>query len=338
MKKIYLYPISGRAGDDAVNPYMGNLTEALKKNFTVVNAAFPSTIGIFDILKYLRQVDAVYFNWSEELPSLSRGRIQGIFFLLLLQYLKHSSIKVIWTLHNKESHFKKNRFLKKSLFNQMLNKSDVILTHAQEGLELIPDGKTSFFAHHPVSNAYSLPEKQKEYSYDMIIWGAISPYKGISAFLKFLEERDLFPEYRILLAGRITTPDLAAELEAYGQKYDNLEIIDEFVETDRLIELIQVSKITLFTYHSDSVLSSGALMDSLTYGATILGPGVGAFKDLSELGLIETYTDFNSLVAKADFLLNSPEENKTRKLMLTEFMETNSWSQFSNILLKLIGQ
>ncbi len=86
-----------------------------------------------------------------------------------------------------------------------------------------------------------------------------------------MEERELIRKYRILLAGKITTPELAKELEAYKQKYDNLEIMGGYVEIERLIELIQASKITLFTYHSESILSSGALMDSLTYGATIVG-------------------------------------------------------------------
>ncbi len=338
MKKVYLYPLTARNKSVVVNPYMGNLRDALNENFQVVNAKKPSTTGIFDILRYLGKVDVVYFNWSEELPSLHRGRIQGIFLLLLLQCLKHSSIKVIWTLHNKESHFEKNSFLKKKLFAQMLKRSDVIITHAKEGLGLIPDGKASFFTHHPVSNTYSLPEKRKEYFYEIIIWGNISPYKGISAFLKFLEERGLIRKYRILLAGKITTPELAKELEAYREKYDNLEIMDEFVETEKLIELIQSSRITLFTYHSESILSSGVLMDSLTYGATIVGPRVGAFKDLHELELIETYTDFNSLVGVVDPLLNSLEENHTRKLRMAEFMEANSWSQFSSTLLKLFGQ
>ena len=337
MKKVYLYPITGRAGDSVTNPYMGNLTEALNENFQVLNEAFPSTIGVFDILRYLREVDVIYFNWSEDVPSLHRGRLQGIFLLLLLQYLKLSSIKVIWTLHNKESHFKKNRFLKKKLFTQMLKKSDVIITHASEGLGLIPDGKISCFAHHPVSKTPSLPKLQKEYTHDLIIWGTISPYKGITTFLKFLEEEDLIRKYRILMAGKITTPDLKKELRAYSQKYDNLELIDGYVKAERLTELIQTSKITLFTYHSESILSSGALMDSLTYGATIVGPEIGAFNDLSELGLIETYTDFNSLTSVVDLLLTSQEENLARQIKVAEFMEANSWAQFSKTLLKLIN-
>ena len=40
------------------------------------------------------------------------------------------------------------------------------------------------------------------------------------------------------------------------------------------------SKSVLFTYAEGSVLSSGALMESLAYGLNVVAPNVGAFKDV----------------------------------------------------------
>ncbi len=131
MKNIYLYPLTARTKNAVINPYIGNLRDALGKNYNVLNAHKPSTTGIFDILRYIRKVDVVYFNWSEELPSLHRGRAQGIFLLVLLQYLKLSGVMIVSTLHNKKSHFDKHSKLKKRLYGQMLKKSDLIITHAR---------------------------------------------------------------------------------------------------------------------------------------------------------------------------------------------------------------
>ena len=214
MKKIYLYPLTARTENAVINPYIGNLRDALGKNYNVLNAHKPSTTGIFDILRYIRKVDVVYFNWSEELPSLHRGRAQGIFLLILLQYLKLSRVMIIWTLHNKKSHFDQHSRLKTRLYAQMLKKSDLIITHASEGLDIIPEGKRASFQHHPVSIPIATNNHHQKSQFDIIIWGTVSPYKGISAFLNFLEERDLIRKYRIQLAGKITTPDLAMELEA----------------------------------------------------------------------------------------------------------------------------
>jgi hypothetical protein len=222
------------------------------------------------------------------------------------------------------------------LYRQMLKKSDLIITHAREGLSLIPEGKKACFQHHPVTISPLDPGPPKAFSYDIIIWGTIYPYKGITTFLNFLEQKGIIGKYRILIAGKIVTQTLADELLAYHQKYDNLELINGYIEEKRLIELVRASRIALFTYHSESILSSGALMDSLSYGATIVGPSVGAFNDLHELGLIETYTDFNSLVGVVDRLLSLPGEDPSRQEKLAGFMSANSWSEFSLTLLKLI--
>lgn len=338
MKKVYLYPLSANTENGVYNPYISNLRDALNTHFDVINADKPSRTGIFDILKYLRKLDVVYLNWGEEVPENKYGRVQGIFLLLLLQYLKLSSIQTIWTLHNKKSHYSHSRLLKKMLYNQMLKTSDLIITHAREGLKLIPEGKLACFQHHPVTNSLIKQEPSKKHSFDIIIWGTIYPYKGIHTFLRFLEDKGFIEKYRILIAGKIVTKTLADELQDYNQKYSNLKIMDGFIEQERLIELVHASKITLFTYHSDSILSSGVLMDSLTYGATIVGPTVGAFNDLHQLGLIETYTDFNSLISVVDKTLSSEQENSSRQSKLGEFILANSWNEFSLTVQKLIEQ
>jgi len=338
MKKVYLYPLTARTQNAVINPYMGNLRDALNNHFEVVNASKPSKTGIFDILKYLRKVDVVYFNWSEEVPQLHRGRIQGIFMLILLHYLKLSSILMVWTLHNKETHFTGHKWLKKRLYSQMLKKSDLIITHASDGLNLIPEGKSATFQHHPAAERMTFPAREKPCQFDLIIWGTIAPYKGITTFLKYLEGEGILHNYRILLAGKVTSQSLANELMAFENKYSNLIVMDGYVEESRLIELVRDSKITLFTYQSDSVLSSGALMDSLTYGATIVGPAVGAFNDLKELELIHTYSDFRSLTEVLDQLLATSEENISRQQKIDGFLARNSWDQFSTTIFNLIEQ
>ena len=338
MKKVYLYPLSARTTLGVVNPYIANLRDALSEHFEVVNAGRPSKSGIFDILRYLRNTDVVYLNWGEEVPENSYGRIQGFFLLILMQYLKRSPIFIIWTLHNKSSHYSEYRWLKKRLYHQMLKKSDLIITHAKEGLDLIPAGKAACFRHHPVKELLVNPGRPNAFTYDIIIWGTIYPYKGIHTFLNYLEENGSIEKYKILIAGKIITQPLAVELQAYHEKYKNIELIDGFIEKEQLIEYVQASRITLFTYHSDSILSSGVLMDSLTYGARIVGPAVGAFRDLNELGLIETYIDFPSLISAVDRELASNDENPARREKLSEFILANSWHEFSKTLLKLIEE
>lgn len=338
MKKVYLYPLTARTKNAVINPYIGNLRDALNENFEVVNASKPSSVGIFDIIRYLGKLDVVYLNWSEEVPSLHRGRLQGIFMLILLPWLKMKSIMIVWTLHNKKTHSDHRGWLKARLYEQMMKKSDLIITHAREGLKLIPEGKMASFQHHPVSKPVAIPMRNKGFKFDIIIWGTIAPYKGITNFLKFIEHNKSISKYRILLAGKVTNSELAEQLQDFEARHKNLLLMDGYVEQEQLIQLIQESKISLFTYHSDSVLSSGALMDSLACGASIVGPAVGAFNDLRDLGLIETYADLQALNDVIDDLLASSDKHPARQKDISEFIAANTWDNFSLSIRNLIEQ
>ncbi|MCK5136584.1 MAG: glycosyltransferase [Bacteroidales bacterium] len=339
MKNLYLYPITARNKTGIINPYVGNLRDALKKHYNVVNVDKPSKSGIFDILMYIRKIDIIYLNWIEELPGLHWGVLQSIFFIIILYYIKCSRIKIVWTLHNKTSHFDKHQLIKSILYSQMLKKSDLIVTHAAEGLNHIPAKTPSAFIHHPMrslddtrTSDDGLPE------YDIIIWGTISPYKGVDSFLEYLYKNGIIMNYKILIAGNVTTIALTRKLQQFMAEFENLKLINEFVAETELMSMIRKSKIVVFTYHSDSVLSSGALMDSLSQRATIIGPKAGAFNDLSKIGLIETFIDCQELVIKIDMLLKSSKDQDERKQNINKFIKENSWEDFSVTISHLMNK
>src|SRR5690606_21324428 len=68
-----------------------------------------------------------------------------------------------------------------------------------------------------------------------------------------------------------------------------------FIEDSQLREYLLRSRVILFTYKLDSVLSSGALVYSLNFNKKIVGPRGGAFKDLHPI--VECYDSFNDLLA-----------------------------------------
>ena len=74
----------------------------------------------------------------------------------------------------------------------------------------------------------------------------------------------------------------------------------------------------MFYLQGKSVLSSTALMYSLGHGANIIGPNVGAFRDLKEFNLINTYESCDDL-QKVQINENRVDLNK-----LNKFIEDNS--------------
>ncbi len=328
MKGIYLYPVTGRNTTGVSNPYIDRVAEALNGQYRMVNRNDPSNRGIMDILKYLKNTDILYLNWIENLPDRHRGYLQLLFFFLLCGYCRITHKKIVWTLHNKRSHTGNNRFFKNLIFRFMLIRSDLVITHAEEGLELIPKRTRKVFIPHPAAPSVSAAPSPDQKEYDIIIWGTIARYKGVDTFLRFLEDEGVLDHYRILVAGKVVEPGLQKLLEDLAGSHGKLTLINRFVPDLELARLIGQTGVILFTYHSSSVLSSGALMDSLHYNANILGPHTGAFADLAGANLIRTFKDYQDLLDQLELLKKKAFMEPYRIQLKRRFLEEHSWDRF----------
>ncbi|MGD2033589.1 MAG: glycosyltransferase, partial [Bacteroidales bacterium] len=290
--------------------------------------------GIFDLYKYLTKIDYLFLNWIEDLPDKKAGWIQSLFFISIMPLLKAMKIKIIWTMHNKQSHYSSNRFLKAYLFRFVLRHSDSIITHSNEGVRYFSGFKIGkpekirYFPH-PLEKKYAKIKKEKPV--DILIWGSLIPYKGIDKFLKYLYDNGLENKYKIVLAGKVNPEEYLSTIQSYCN--DNIRLDNRYIPEKELKALISGSKVILFTYEKDSVLSSGALMDSLSYGGFVIGPSTGAFRDLQEEGLIKTYSHYDEIIQ----ILNDNKFAQVKKTdKLESFIRTNSWPEFSSKVSKWI--
>jgi glycosyltransferase involved in cell wall biosynthesis len=160
---------------------------------------------------------------------------------------------------------------------------------------------------------------------DIIIWGTIYRYKGVHCFLKYIHENTANNKYRILIAGKIADKECETEILKY--KSDTITIYNEYIDNEYLSELIGKSRIILFTYHREHVLSSGSLADSVSYGKFIVGPDVGAFKDLKEMGLVFTYRTFAELIGRLDDLIGRRCFVNTAHI--EHYIQQNSWANYA---------
>jgi len=333
---IYMYPISDLKKSISKNPYMDKLIENIESNnCRVVNKEQISRFGVFDLLLSMGKVDTYYLNWIENLPDRRFGGIQAILFLFIFLVLKLFGKKIVWMMHNKLSHSKKGLFLKIITNYFLINYSDIVLTHSLDGVRfaniLLRNEKIINFIHHPLDNNTKKINYDLDKNIDILIWGSISPYKGIDTFLEYLQKSEVSSKYNIHIVGKITNDELEKKLNQYVS--DTIVIENNFVSTQRLEELFSRSKMVLFTYAGYSTLSSGALMDTLSYKNNVIGPHVGAFRDLKEEGLIDTFIDFDNLIEKLE---NGLFDKKLDSQKLTTFIEKNSWENFGIWLCKIV--
>jgi beta-1,4-mannosyltransferase len=290
------------------------------------------------LYRFLNKVDLLILHWIEDLPDKKGGLFQGILFLTLLKLKKFSRIKIVWTLHNKFSHNPSKLYFKKLLVSSLLKRSDIIITHSSEGIkfaEALHPGVSSriFYFPHPVVPYKNSVKQVSGKKYDILIWGTLSPYKAIDNFLEFLAEKNALNKYSILIAGKAVDPEFFMKLRKYEN--ENIEIRNQFIENDELVAMIRQSKVTLFTYSGNSVLSSGALIDSISYGAVVFGPDAGAFAEMGHAGIIRTYKSFEDLfilLAQIDQLDNSGMPDR-----ISEFVESHTWLKFSEAFRKKLN-
>ncbi len=330
MSRIYLYPKNDYKTLDSPNPYMLNVESALSDKHVIINKS-PNRIGILDLFKFLPATDIYFLNWIEDVPVKRFGILQVLFLVLFLLLRKALDKKIVWVLHNIYSHESKRRKLIGFVFRRMMNEADLIITHSNEGIEFIRREfplslKKARYLIHPMDGVL-IKKSEQEKEFDFFIWGTIYPYKGVTEFLRYASKTSLLKELRILVAGICLNDKVRTEVKKLAT--GNIVYIERFLDFDQIAQLAGKSRFILFTYNSDSVLSSGSLMDSIRMGSVVIGPDKGSFKDLKSLSFISTYSSFDDIIS----IYNERKHSTFNYLDdAKRFCIQNSWESYGDKL------
>ena len=336
--RLYCYPYSAKG--KSLNPYVERLMEGLSREYDIVNEGRPSENGILDLYRYVFQCDVVLFNWVENVPDRRGGYIQALLVYLILIGKRAFGLQVAWVLHNKLSHSKSNAWLKSTLVQALARHSDVIITHAREGLDYAREldrraGEKTFFLHHPVEPFAVAEGARYEPDFDVLIWGSMHRYKGVREFLEQLSDSAARDRLRVLVWGRFADDDYYRECVRVSPA--RVEIRNEMVPDEALAGAQNAARVILFPYSPQSVLSSGALMTSLNSSAVIVGPDTGSFRDLAREGLVVTYErpdEMIGLIERAIAEGGGADLVERRRA----FFAAHSWRQQCGEIARLINQ
>lgn len=335
MTRFTLYPCSKLKDDKATNPYIRDFVAAINAypDAKVINA--PHKNPLLSILPMNKWGDVIIFNWYESIPDLKYGLLQASAAIVYLCLLKVARKKIVWILHNRVPHASKYLGLKKFLMSYIARFSDLIITHATEGLELVRNDYPSaeskaYYLDHPTKNRLDLC-KRIEKQYDLLIWGHISRYKGVLEFVECVRNNH-WDDLRICIVGKCASSDLYEEIQEKAT--NNVTLINDSPSFEALANYMDASHFVLAPYIPESVLSSGMLMDSLSYGVKVIGPNVGSFKDYASNRQLNVYI-FNNLTDIYPLVLKYRKDIVQTK-EYADFLDTHQWKDFIKELMKLL--
>ncbi|WP_339865812.1 hypothetical protein [uncultured Algoriphagus sp.] len=329
--KLYVYPPKVSAGRNIVNnPYIENLINGFDSTLVdVVNKNSFAHISILDFIKHLFKFDVVIFNWLENIGNRKFGYFQFILFLLSFLVLKIRKVKIVWIMHNIHPHTGET-YISSFVKNLLFRHSSLIVTHSKEAKSYaqlrasLPENV--LFINHPIKHSTVINnEDSANKDFDLLIWGSIDPYKGVLDFLKYYNSNLSYNSWTIKIVGRCKDPFYEDSINRFVDKKVTFE--NRIISFEELRIYINRSKFVLFPYLSSSVSSSGALMDTISFHGSIIGPNKGAFLDLSMLNLCsvyDTYEDINHIVNKFP---------KLSKIDFEKFINDNSWKRFCEIII-----
>lgn len=323
--KVYFYPTVHKG--KASNPYSKNYKDAISEYFELVDDyKVPLTLN-YPFLHYAFKADVFILNWVESVIFSKYGLLKFIVILLALCVIRLRRKKIVWMLHNLQPHEGENsisRFLQNYLFRH----SSLIMAHSRTACDFAKTRakcEVEYYVH-PVTMPIYEKKSMDVPSCDVLIWGAVLPYKGILEFISKPQVQQ--SSLRIRIIGICKDKKLADSIAAKCSNlitYENRRI--DFTE---LKALMDKARYVLFPYVGLSVSSSGALIDTICLGGVPIGPNTGAFKDLEEEGVCVTYTNDDDMM---DLLMSN--KNLIDESVRQEFIRKNSWESFAQ---KLAGR
>lgn len=325
MKKVFIYPTYTPNRDKSGNLYIKYFHNAFQQNsnWKLDNKGWK--LGITSILFNLN-CNIFIIHWVDLIPYKKFGKIQFIIFILCIFLLKLLRKQIIWVLHNKHAHRGKSRIVN-ACMSLMSTFADIVVTHSQEGVTFFDNkfpkqkGKC-FYIPHPVYTTETF--KGNEIKWDYIIWGNINKRKKIVDFLQYANSCTFFKNKKILICGKCNDKEYDQQIQSECKP--NITYINKFIQEQELKEYICHSQIILFTYNTDSILSSGALIYSLNFYKPIIGPKAGSFVDLE--GIVSCYDTFKDI----------PHiNNHCSKSLIKTYIEENTWEKFPNKLSSIIN-
>lgn len=281
--KIVYHPYG--SGD---NMYTDIILEGLRKRKFEI-------IPLSDFFSNYRDIKIIHLNWYENIASLLNF-LNKTTKLIIFKILGK---KLVWTMHNKEPHENKKPSLQKIFRNLLIFFADKIIIHSWDSKEeLLKKGrkivnKISYLPHPDYIDVYGQIEEvnsklANKTPLNLLFIGLVRPYKNLELLIDCVET--LGDKVKLIIAGKPKNDEYAMILQKKAFSNKNIKLDLTFIEDKKLIKYLTDSDLVVLPYKMNSVLNSGTVLLSFSYGRSVICPNIGTINDISDKSAILNYS------------------------------------------------
>ncbi|MCX8128599.1 MAG: glycosyltransferase family 4 protein [Clostridia bacterium] len=306
MMEIFFSPCSHPG-----NKYIENITNGLKeRNIQIENSELSKGL-IGKVLRISRRVfgkkvKVFHYNWLLMLAADKsfRSYIKVFTMMAYFKLLKLFNKKIVWTMHNKIPHECHNMKLMLRWRGFVIKNASKIIIHCRhESLDILKGylteeeikEKAVYIPHGNYIGSYpnscnNLREALGIDKGDIVFMfvGQISRYKNVDILIKAfsrLKEKNV----KLLVCGWTYDPCLEKEIESLCTKDSRIICKKGFIPDEELVSYLNTSDVNVMPFSKKSMLNSGGLILSLSYGKPVILPHIGITKDMGEKEFLFCY-------------------------------------------------
>ncbi|GHT07352.1 hypothetical protein FACS189432_02420 [Bacteroidia bacterium] len=174
-----------------------------------------------------------------------------------------------------------NKLLRKIFFSMIPNKMLLNEKQKQKFITTYNQGKnqtfSSFLGMYEYLTCFTTEQTKNDNKFDILFFGRISPYKGIKylldAFVLITEQRK-YNDITLTVAG---SGDFDFDIYSY-EKYNNIKIINRYIQVDELANLINASSVVICPY--TDATQSGVVMSAFAFKKPVIATKVGGLPEM----------------------------------------------------------
>lgn len=319
--KVYFFPPGS-----ATNPYIDHVISGLEKNgVTVVNKGTANKYQkLFSSFRAMAgHTDIYHFNWLENKASVDtkKNRILCSVILVWLRMLRLSGGKLVWTMHNKESHdCAGDKTFHYTFLRKLISRMDMIVVHARDSADILvneyrfPAEKICYVPHgsYLESANAELPRAAAHDGLVLLAFGRMNRYKNIPMLIRAFREVNL-PDTRLKIFGKCDDgePELLSQIEKEICGDERITFENRFVPEEEADAIFAQSDIVVLPYDKQSMCSSGAAIKAFSEGKPIIVSRFGAIKDIESRSFVHCY----------DYTDDTAHKEQLKKILLDVFRQ-----------------